>query len=92
MPTAIRLHFRRDLFLEEEDFGAMIVNDRLWLPQNFEPICFSMKIDNSALFVALVRTDPREVARAIGWDVPKIMKALKGLRKMLAPYHGEPKD
>lgn len=87
-PTSVRLHFRRDLPLDGDDFGAMMINGMLALPWDLHPICQTRNIHDSALFVALIKTDPRAVARAIGWDIPRLMKALQGLHKILEPVHG----
>lgn len=90
MPGSLKLEFRRDLPLSDEDFGAILLIDRLLLPYDFEPICEVRRIKDIELFSALVRTDPRAVARAVGWNVSQVAKAWKGLKRMLQPVYGDP--
>lgn len=90
MKQGLKLEFRRDLPLSDEDFGAILLVDRLLLPYDLEPICDVRHIKDLELLTALIRTDPRAVARAVGWNVPQVAKAWKGLKRMLEPVLGNP--
>lgn len=92
MTKGLKLEFRRDLPLSDEDFGAILLIDRLLLPYDFEPICEVRRVRDIELFSALVRTDPRAVARAVGWNVSQVAKAWKGLKSILQPVYGNPEQ
>lgn len=89
VPRSIPIAFKHALILDETDFGALVFDGKLYLPYDLEPLCHTLEVKNSALLVALIRTDPRTVASALGWETAKVPTALGGLKKVLLPYHGD---
>jgi len=72
-----------DLIPDDRNFGARLEKDALVLPEVFLPLLVDFKIETSDLFYALVLTNPRAVAVALGWTLEQVAKARKGLCELI---------
>ncbi len=71
-----------DLIPDDRNFGARLEADALVLPQILLPLLVERVIETDDLFYALILTDPRALAAALGWSIDQVRKAKVGLAEM----------
>ncbi len=89
MTRVYRVVTTPELLPDDRNFGAQIARRDgqvvLLVPQPLLPLLVERRIERSDLFYALVLTDPRAVAKQLGWSLGQVVKSLKGLQGMLYP-------
>lgn len=83
MSRAIPLKTRPGLIPDDRNFGAIVENGELFVPEKLLPLIVEFRIASSDLLYALVLTDPRSVADALGWTLEQVSKARKGLGDLI---------
>jgi hypothetical protein len=76
-----------DRFPDDRDFGATLAYEGeevvLLVPQKLLPLLVERVVNTSDLFYALILTDPRAVAKQLGWTIHQVTKSFRGLKSVL---------
>ena len=87
MSRGYRVVVTPDRFPDDRDFGATLAYEGeeivLLVPQELLSLLVERVINESGMFYALVATDPRAVAKQLGWTVQQVAKSFRGLKVVL---------